>query len=311
MTPLHRRAALGLLGSSFLSGCLPSPVASPAVTRGDPFEGGIGGTGIIGLLTDFGSLIVNGLRVEVLDRTRFATPFGPIAESAVAPGMALTIQGTRSRDRLLADRVTLDHPLIGTVAANGTVNGVPVRTEPGSLGRLDLGRRVAVSGLWTRSGIIASRIDPAEPGPDVIAGVVDRGAPAIGGTAIALPVSPPPAGSYLAVSGRYDGTVLVAQESRAGRFTGTASLTQLSVEGFLEPIARAPDYRIAGLGHSFARGLRLDPLAQQRAIYFGRYDGTFRAGAGYVLPQAFPARRTLLRDGFGPSFAGDVIPTGI
>ena len=36
----------------------------------DPFEGGIGGTGIVGLMVGAGSVLINGLRVEVPDATR-------------------------------------------------------------------------------------------------------------------------------------------------------------------------------------------------------------------------------------------------
>ncbi len=308
MTQTNRRALLGLLGSAALGACVP---AAPAiVTRDDPFEGGIGGTGIVGVLTDFGSLRINGLRVELEDSTRFVDPFGTVAAEAAQPGTTLTVFATRNRDRLVARRVSLDHALIGTVAANSRVNGVRVRVEPGAIGGLARGARVAVSGIWTPGGVVASRIDRVGPGPDLIAGVLSTGdTPNIGGAPLQLTTVLPGSGTYLAARGRWNGQTFVATQSWSGRFvTGTGPLAQLSVEGYLEPIATAPDFRIAGLGHSFARDLRLAPLAAERAIYFGRYDGTFRASAGYVVPEVFDARRQVLRDGF-EDFPGAIVPT--
>ncbi|MEO1612986.1 MAG: hypothetical protein AAFU55_11645, partial [Pseudomonadota bacterium] len=70
MTRLSRRSLL--LGASALAigGC----AADDRLAAADPDEprGGIGGTGIVGVLTDFGSLIVNGKRIELDGRTRIA-----------------------------------------------------------------------------------------------------------------------------------------------------------------------------------------------------------------------------------------------
>jgi hypothetical protein len=282
----------------------------------DPFEGGIGGTGIVGILTEFGSLRVNGLRVELTGRTRVLTPFGRTSESALAQGQPLTIVATRTRDRLVARHVQITYPLVGTVAdgAGGlSVNGVPVRREPGALGRAEPGARVAVSGVWTRGGVVASRFDPADDLPDLLAGVVERAAAGlrIGGVPVQLEGGPifPRAGTYLTVVGRYEGGAMDGREASGGRFvTGTAGLRQLSVEGYLEPVAAEPGFRVAGLGHSFARDLALAPLAGRRVAYFGPYDGRFGARAGYVLPESFAARRALLGEGFTPALAARAVP---
>ncbi|MEM8752997.1 MAG: hypothetical protein AAGF90_08480, partial [Pseudomonadota bacterium] len=62
MTALDRRAALAGIGAALLGACAPGSRegAGVADARKDPAEGGIGGTGIVGVLTDFGSLVVNG-----------------------------------------------------------------------------------------------------------------------------------------------------------------------------------------------------------------------------------------------------------
>lgn len=321
MKPLNRRRFSALLGSAALTGCVTSP---PVVTRNapDPFEGGIGGTGIVGILTDFGSLLVNGLRVEVETRTRIATPFGAVSDSALAPGQALTITAVQSRDRLVAREVRIDHALVGRLvreAGQLSVNGVPLRMEPGAIIAAQPGAQVAVSGIWTQQGVSTTRIDPADQitdsldtaAPDLIAGTFDPDGPSgpqIGGFPIAIDGRLPAPGSYLVARGQFDGTAMRSSLAREGRFVSGAPIEQLSVEGFLEPSQDAPGFRVAGLGHSFGPALNLGALASRRAIYFGPYDGLFQAASGYVMPNNFERRRTLLRDGISEA-DGDVIRT--
>ncbi len=315
--PITRRHLIGLASTALLAGC-----AAPAlVTRDgnrDPFEGGIGGTGIVGTLTDFGSLMVNGLRVEMSDSTRVVTGLGPVSESALAPGQSLTIAATRTRDRLVARHVRIDWPLIGVLEASGnrlSVNGVTVTPEPGATRTAGVGQRVAVSGLWTTNGVIASRIDPAPFETDLVAGDVTRDGPAlrVGGVPIFAGAgqSFPSSGSYLVATGRFGSSGLVTERAATGRFvTGAGSFTQLAVEGYLEPTASAPGYRIAGLGHSFARDLRLAPLAAERAIFVGPYDGLFGARAGYTLPENVGQRRRLLSEGYDGPLGARSVATG-
>jgi len=307
---MTRRTLIGLPVAGLVSACLPEP----QVTRDapDPFEGGIGGTGIVGVMTDFGSLIVNGLRLEVVRATSFRTAFGVATEADIAPGHSLSVVATRELDRLVAREVVIDRPLIGTLRG-GSVNGVPVRFEAGAPGAAVSGTRLALSGVWTPSGLSVSRADPAGDALDAVAGTVSAGGPTgttIGGAPVRLGGAPPAQGSYLVARGRFRGGVLEAAGMREGRFPrGADSLRQLSVDGYLEPIARAPDFRIAGLGHSFDRGLDLAALATSRAIYFGRYDGLFRAARGYVVPEGFAARRAMLVDGFAGGHEAPVIRT--
>ncbi|WP_243144950.1 DUF5666 domain-containing protein [Litoreibacter roseus] len=314
---MKRRTFLSLMGTTFAAGC-----AAPAlVTRNekDPFEGGIGGTGIVGLMTDFGSLIVNGLRVEITSGTRFETPFGEGSESDVQVGAPLTIAASLSRDRLVARHVLVSYPLVGRVQAIGhgrfSVNGAPIITEPGGQGRLTHGTRVAVGGVWSPEGLVASRIDASDEPRDLIAGVVSRGGPTgllIEGTPMRLNDGnfAPPSGQYVTAIGDYDGRIFNAATTRTGRFTsGAVGFRQLSVEGYLEPVRANPGFRIAGLGHSFAREVKLAPLAAERAIYFGRYTGAFRAAKGYIVPENFGRRREILRNGLGTGYDGPIIRT--
>ncbi|MEM8580545.1 MAG: DUF5666 domain-containing protein [Pseudomonadota bacterium] len=311
MIKTNRRTILALLGSSALSACAAPAIVSRDAT--DPFEGGIGGTGIIGPLTDFGSLIVNGLRVEVTSRTRVFTAFGPVDETALAPGQSLTVYATRSRDALVARRVQIDHALIGTLTrtAEGlSVNGVPIVIDRDAPAKAVPGQRVAVSGTWAPDRLVVDRIDPGPDGPDVIAGTLIRSRQSgllVAGATLSGNLSGNRPGQYTTVFGTGTASGLDVTKLETGRFKGVSDLRQLSVEGYLEPIDANPGYRIAGLGHSFARDLRLAPLADQRAVYFGRYTGLFRAQLGYVVPEDYIRRRALLRKGYDHGFDGQVL----
>ena len=83
--------------------------------------------------------------------------------------------------------------------------------------------------------------------------------------------------------------------------------TAISVEGYLEPGALAPGFRLAGLGHSFERDLKLQSLAASRAVYLGPYDGLFAASTGYVVPEDFELRRALLGGGLDDGFGGEIV----
>jgi hypothetical protein len=305
-----RRHALTLLGSTALiASCTPA-----IVTRNDrdPFEGGIGGTGIVGTLYGFGSLRINGLRVTLDGRTRYRSAFGNMALDALAPGQVMTVSAQRTAEGIVARDVSVEYTLVGMLAhAHGrpSVNGVPLLGSAGALGHGAPGTRVAVSGTWTTGGVRPSRIDPAGATQDVISGTVvetTSGALGIGG----VPVSGaqlPGAGSYAVALGRAETGGFVADRVHSGRFTRMRDLQLLSVDGYLEPSPVAPGLRIAGLGHNFARDVSLAAIGQRRAIFFGRYNDLFGAERGYIVPDAFGARANALDSGLGDGFSGQVV----
>lgn len=302
MTLINRRNFVILSTAGLASGC-----AAPAlISRNDPFEGGIGGTGIVGMLTDFGSLMVNGLRVELGNATQINSAYGTLRESDLAIGTPLTISATLTRDRFVARSIEASFPLTGTLlrTKNGlSMNGVRVIAEPGAIGRARIGTRMTLSGIWTSLGLVVSRFQPALGESDLLAGVTKRdskGNLTVEGVPVTLPPmkSRPRPGEYVTMLGRYQNAQFQVSSLQRGRFQDTrVSLQQLSVEGFLDTQFRDPGYRIAGLGHSFAPGVRLDPLRGERAVYFGRYTGLFRASTSFSLPQNFSERRAFLRDG--------------
>ncbi|MEM6896720.1 MAG: hypothetical protein AAF576_05035 [Pseudomonadota bacterium] len=308
-----RRTALFLMGSSALSACTTGP---QFVTRSDsdPFEGGIGGTGIVGTLNGFGSLLVNGLTIELPDTMRVRTPYGRVGVDGLATGQVLTMVANRSASGYAARDVVIDYALVGRLDQSGgqpSVNGVPLLAAGAALAGHDLrGTRVAVSGVWAPGGVRPSLIEPAPDARDLIAGTVLRtgdGAAQIGNVELRASGTLPEAGSYAIALGQADQGGFDATEVREGRFTELSSIEQLSVDGYLEPSASQPGFRIAGLGHNFARDIRLGAVGAQRALYFGRYDGLFGAQRGYLVPDAFTERQALLASGLEDGFEGQIL----
>ncbi len=270
-----------------------------------PLEGGIGGTGIVGLLTDFGSLIVNGMRIETRENTQFSNATGPLSNDRVSLGDSLTIEAETRQGRLIARRVHVTHPLIGTVqtlSASGalmTVNGVSVTLEPQAQGRARLGDRVRISGLWRNNSVIASQVLLTQTETDVIAGetTLASGILTIGGIPIATGNFQSGLGDaqFATILGRFNNGTMNAQQITPNRFTGAAGpLKRLSIEGYLDPAPTAPGFKLAGLGHSFASNLNLSAFQNSRTLFDGPYQDTFRADRGMILPESYLNRRKLL-----------------
>lgn len=317
MTELDRRAALKAIGTALGGAAGVGALTACAPMDGDPgrvadrsqppAEGGIGGTGIVGVLTDFGSLLINDLRIALDERTSITTAFGAVGEDALALGQSLTVEAATTPAGLLARRVHVAHPVIGPATAISTdgraarVAGVPVTMEPGALGGFaGEGAVVAVSGVWRGDGVVASRIDPAPGRGAALAGAVVRrgGTHFVGGLPLVPPagVAPPPDGAYVTATGHAGAAGFMARALTVGRFVGAAGpLGALSVEGFLTPAAAAPFFAVAGLGHSFAPASRLDGFSDGRTLFSGAYDGLFAVETGLPLPQDLMRRRELLR----------------
>lgn len=311
MTEMRRRTFLTGIGALGLSGCTAPSVVT---RRSDPFEGGIGGTGIVGTVGLGDRLSVNGLPVSFDRGARVTDAFGPLPRSALVPGTPVTVLGRHGRDGVRARTVRVDRPLIGPLIETRrglSINGIPIRMEADGVVAAALGEQAVVAGLWTPTGVVATRIDRAPGRPDTVSGTVDvarDGGLSIGGLPISADASNSVSqGDYIVATGRIGGAGLIADTIRSGRFAATARLDALSVEGYLERTADAPGLRIAGLGHDFVGGLRLAPLVGVRAVFVGRYDGRFDAARGYVVPEGLGHRSDLLAGGLGDAFLGEAI----
>jgi hypothetical protein len=183
-------AAAALL--SLLAACAtPSPMqtaAAPDPKNGDGIGGtgvttakintrggdGIGGTGIRGTITGFGSILVNGLKLEFDNSTKVETDGKPATLEALRVGQI--VQGVAHTDKngkLSLAAVEIQHAVTGPISAIDynaqtlTVLGQNVRLNLGAdkhdlkaFTTLAVGDMVVVSGLRQADGtIVATRVD--------------------------------------------------------------------------------------------------------------------------------------------------------
>ena len=239
-------------------------------------DDGIGGTGIIGTITGFGSIWVNGLEIETPASVEVLFNGEPGSVAALAVGQVVELVADGAAAGLVARRVRVDDAVVGSVeavdAATGTlvVMGQRVRLDGATLldgvagpGALRVGDRLRVSGL--RAGddaIVATRVQPAAAGAaDIVHGPVRLtadGRPAIG----ALPLAGlaadavPAAGEVAYVRGRLlDGALRVASVRVAPARPFGGEVARVVVEGTVGRSGRLIDPAGRELGLGGAAGL--------------------------------------------------------
>jgi hypothetical protein len=237
------------------SGCpvAPRQIADRGIGgTGHPYaDRGIGGTGIVGTITGFGSLCVNGIEVA-LDASAAVTLDGVAATpAALAVGQVAAIIATGSGTALRARSIAADHEVSGPVQAVTPAAGmILVAGQRVHLGDAMIGPRglavgdwVAVSGLRERGGAIyATRLDRRSPGLVVVSGRLARrrGARAgegwrIGDLAVRFPGRAPPEGSRLVLTGRLGGATLDVASAKSSPALAAGPVGQrLVLEGFVD-----------------------------------------------------------------------------
>lgn len=255
--------------------------------------GGIGGTGIFGQITGFGSVLINGRTVEI--------PADLDAEG-LSIGSTVLIEARDGSGELVAERIRAFRPIEGKVEAIGrgalSIMNTPVRYkqstpvfdkngERHAVSILAAGMRVAVSGIWRRGGIEATRIDmlpndstSAIRGLLAVAGAGGR----IAGTRIALPKNHAlPALGYAELKGNYERSRLDATPVR------DASLFSQSIDHLIVQAAVALDpdgegYHLSGFGIPVGPDTSAPAKPGEIVIFEGPFDGTFSIEAATPSP---------------------------
>jgi hypothetical protein len=154
-----------------------------------PDGSGSGGTGIYGTVVAFGSVCVNGLKIEYDGETPVETNGRKARAEDLELGQIVRIE-TRRDDPNRAHRITIESPLSGPIGrveperGRLYIMGAEVRLRPGAVIRgsesqgrvladLQRGDHVAVSGLRRSDGVLmASRLDLLPAGtPALVTGV--------------------------------------------------------------------------------------------------------------------------------------------
>ncbi len=282
-----------------LVGCVGSPVQQAGfeqTDRGiggtgigiDTVDRGIGGTGIVGTLTGFGSIWVNGLRIAVPDTTVLTIDGQPATDTILARGQTVSVlvadapRGTVVATPIWsAERIDVWHAVIGPVETAdvqtqmlrvlGQSVVVPAGVQPPAPGTW-----VAVSGLRRTDGVIvATRLASATPGQWRLRGLVDGVAPgrlSIGALTLDWPAisdtvdGGPTLGQWVEGVGDFVHGRPVASAVTPVRLPAPG-LTRLVLEAFVGPggqlvsAASGVDVVLTGVaaGTRFVVDLRLDP----------------------------------------------------
>jgi hypothetical protein len=187
---------------------------------GTQANSGAGGTGIVGIITGFASICVNGLEVHYDAQTSVDIDGLPATVDALNIGQLVAIESSSKGNQLRAQRVSVSHILIGEIenldVAQNTVQimGQTINLSNKTIGGKGLkpNQIVKISGLATADNLVhALRIDLAATNtPSSIAGVIDQNGKINGvnitGNNQAI------AGRIVQVSGRWDGSSLHVEQ---------------------------------------------------------------------------------------------------
>lgn len=271
--------------------------------------GGIGGTGIlaklepgqpgrvVGTITRFGSVCVNGLKIVFEADTPAVRDGQAMPAADLKVGQMVRVEVARDGASLRASSIALLSSLVGTVTArDDAAREFRVMGQPVRLGRNTwigvsgtavpaVGTRVRVSGLFDPAGILsASRLDGASADePDAIMARVreiDGRYLAVGEVPVELvsgePGNPPAPGEEVAVAGRWNGEALEARSVAIGP-RGAFGVRAASLEGYLHGCASSVDLGLDGQQLDFGAATPPRSWVGRRVVAEGhlRGDGVF------------------------------------
>ena len=148
------------LASLLVAACIATQPGQLAATDNDDY--GIGGTGIVGTLSGFGSIFVNGVEVEIGPQTRLTVNGQGVQDHPFSIGETVEILAADANPHTHALRLNIRHQIIGPLADWDPVNGIAVildqkiQFNPGD-DSWRPGQTLAVSGYTDASGIIQAR----------------------------------------------------------------------------------------------------------------------------------------------------------
>lgn len=248
--------------------------AAPAKSAGST-------TGIVGEITGFASICVNGVEVGYDPAVAIEIDGAAASTTALRAGQIVVITAsppTNHQDDLLADQVSVRHEVSGPVsevsASAFTIAGQEVAYNNDTRGTHDIqpGEWITVSGLRNASGtILATRIDPWRPNSVTVHGTLNmaQGQFWIGSLKLKLPLPTPvlQPGSAVTVSGTLKGGALIVTSitpdllfSDPTAYFG-ASTTQFLVESYVW--SYGDTFRLSG-GAAIALAPALAPPDQSR-----------------------------------------------
>lgn len=258
----------------------------PAVAgeKDDLREGGLTGTGIVGEITDLGSIIVQGHRITFEPSLTTQSALGDKPADQLLPGDVVAVALKRQAQAWHAEEISEIYPLVGPIEAVSkdtiAVLGVEVSLQTEAK-TARVGNWIAVSGFWENERVIATRIQEIAPLEHAIvqgsfAKPDGNASVSVGG--IALP--------NLAVEHAREGDVLRVSIDIAGEQWRVISIDHglfstpvalVLAEGYFSDVAPSGHYTISGSGLSSYLEIQGRDMTSERVSLCG-IDGQLLDG---------------------------------
>lgn len=262
-------------------------------------EGGIGGTGIVGTITGFASVCINGLEVNYDDATRVSSNGQAAGIQKLALGQVIAIDAMDAKNGMLARGIDILNAVEGPVTMvkveGGLVEvmGQQVRlsdaTRLGGIAtvqEITVGTPLKVSGYRNAANeIIATRIEIAHDMSEVsLVGMVARdsaGHYVVSGTPVQAKESMLVVGSEVLVKGKWDGRQFLAdsvQPDPSLHFAG--HVKQVVVEGLVLERVDGKPMKISGfdIDYSSSTAVAGGSIGQLMQGHLVRITGKMQAG---------------------------------
>jgi hypothetical protein len=188
----------------------------------------IGSTGVVGVITGFASICVNGVEIHYGPDTPVTVDGTPASANALRLGHVVAVDASGRGKELKANAIAVVHELSGSITSVDPagnvlrVLGQPVVIDasllrPAAVGALRPGDSIRVSGLRTRDGaVVASLLEPlGSSSAASVRGTVQRlegDAAVVEGVRVRLPAgASAKAGASVLATGTWNGAELEAQ----------------------------------------------------------------------------------------------------
>ncbi len=271
-------------------------------------EGGIVGTGIVGTITEVGSIYVNGQHIRFDQDQSVASPLGERLASTLVAGETVIAEAIRDGDAWHARSLRAYLPIVGPVTkiVEGQIEIlgalVEVSENAASIaelagGAITEGDWVAVSGLWRGGVVVASRIERVDPLP--MASVVgtyrsEAGEGRVGSVRMLdIDIQHARPLDVLTVQGAPTPDGIEVEAVTIGLFTGPVG--EVLIEGYLSEPNIEGAYTVQGSGMlAFVAnpGMSVDP---ERGLFCGSARGVTTIERILDLPESVSLRDDLLK----------------
>jgi len=244
-------------------------------------EGGIGGTGVVGTITGFASICVNGIEIHYSAGTPVDSDGKATSVEDLRIGQVVAVEASGHGGEIQARHITVLHEVAGRIdavdrsAARISVLGQEIVLAPGarlagtvSDRALNVGDHAQVSGLRRADGVIvASRIDGVSriDGPGLKGPVtrVEGGYVVVHGTRIDISRVPGAeritAGKEIQARGDWDGGTLHAREVAVQPSVPFADrVEQLELQGYIQRDTENGALRLSGLNVEVSAATRIE-----------------------------------------------------